>query len=386
MLLIVAFFASCKVENKTMLEYKKVKTVQLENSSGIFALGQQIAQIEDVETLILGCDDYRLRFYDLEKNLLIHEIKLDAAVLSAFRYINKDSIFILYGNKRSEQGLIDTNFFVLMNYEGEITKSVSIINPLIRTNETQAISSDDALYPTLSTSEISIFENKVFFFLDKVNPMNIGSLSFMENPSPIVSVLDLSTDSLTVSDALWYPGIRERVFYPSDFAPMYYTQSHNNLPLIRFYYSSIIYEWDYKNDKIREIPMKTQFCDTILPLDHETRYSDNNIDGMYLQIHYDPYRELYFSTFMFSSDIYGLGFWSQMIYNKDFQLISEIFQPEMESFNPIFTEKYILEVSNSLDGQISVNYWTLENSDISQIEYTREVKETIIPKMRKEKK
>ena len=382
-LLVAILFASCKVENNTLLEYKKIKTVQLENSSGFIALGQQIAQVDGAETLILSCDDYKLRFYDLEKNLLIKEIKLDVAALDAFEFINKDSIFILYGNKYSEQGYIDTDYFVLMNYDGKVVKGFSIKNPLVWSNENQPISTDKAIYPTLSTNDIGFFENKVFFFLNKMNPKNIGSAAFIENASPIASFYDLSIDSLTVSNSLWYPGITEGVFYPSDFAPMYYTLSHNNLPLIRFYYTSKIYEWDYKEDKTREISMKTQFCDSILPLQYETTYSDNNIEGMYLQIHYDPYRELYFSIFLFSPDIYGMGVWTQMIYDKNFQLVSEIFQPEMDAFNPIFTENYIVNVSNSLDGQIRVNYWKLERSEENQEEYNRKVLESIISKKEK---
>ena len=54
----------------------------------------------------------------------------------------------------------------------------------------------------------------------------------------------------------------------------------------------------------------------------------------------------------------------------------------MDAFNPIFTENYIVNVSNSLDGQIRVNYWTLERSEENQEEYNRKVQETIFSKKR----
>ncbi|GAB4278889.1 MAG: hypothetical protein Kow0068_02670 [Marinilabiliales bacterium] len=378
---ILCILVSCRDQQVNSYQFKKVNSISLPLDDPYYNIpsGAQYAIIDGVETIILYLNNRKLTFYDLKSQKKYHEIKLGIQELYSFYYLNKDSIFLFYVNQYNENDYIDSNQFILLNFYGEIKKRYSFKNDIIWSRENQPLPINTAVYPSLFGNKFEILKkDKAFFFLRKMNPYNIGTEEFLSYKSPVVSYYDLSKEKLETSKSLWYPYIRKGVYYPSDFPIMNYCVSHNKLPIIRFFYSSKLFEWDYEHDKIKEYTLKSNLLDTIMPTIKPTLRSDNNIEAMYLNISYDPYRKLYFSILMFSPDIYGIGTWSMIIADENLNYIGEIFRPEMSAFRPIFTKEHIVEVKPGEPGFVDVNFYKLIESDVPESLYIASIKDSLM--------
>ena len=377
---------SCNKKKDYSLQFKKVDSVSLplDDPNYNIPYDAQYVIIDGKETIILYLNNKKLTFYNLRTQKKYHEINLGCKQLYSVKYINKDSIFLSYVNQYNENGYIDSNQFVLLNYYGKIKKRYSFKNKIIWSKNNRPLSIDSAVYPSLFGNKLEKLNNdNIFFFLRKMQSYNIGTEKFLSNKSPVVSIYNLTDENLKTSKTLWYPYIKKGIYYPSDFPIMNYCISKNKLPLIRFFYSTRLFEWNYYEDKIQEYVLKSNLLDTIKPIMSPTSSSDNNIEAMYLNISYDPYRELYFSVLMFSPDIYGIGTWSIIIADKNMNYIGEIYQPKMKSFKPIFTKDHIIEVTSEKTGFIDVSFYNLIETDILQSTYLKSIKDSLNTKKKR---
>ena len=366
---------------KKVFEFKKVKTVSLPmDDPGYWLSEPQYAVIDGRKTIIIYIDGKRkLVFYDLDTRKKYHEIQLGITQLHTYQYINKDSIFLHYTN----HGYVDTNQFSLIDYDGKVKRRYWFKNDIVWNSNNSLVSSDSAVYPSLLANSLEKTGDKFFFFLRKKGAYNIGTKEFMTHRVPVVSMYDLKTQKLTISKKMWYPYIKEGVYYPSDFNYLNYCMSRNGLPLIRYFYSSSLFEWDYRTDFVKQYTLKSYLIDTIMPMEKPGSSSENTVDAMYLSVSYDAYRKLYFSVLMFSPDYYGPGNWSMIIADENLRYIGEVYKPKMVSFSPVFTKDYILEVRMSKTG-LNVNYYKLVEKNESWEAYIEKAKKTLQEK-RKQK-
>jgi len=381
-ILLIPFFIivlfSCKNNKTNFIDFELVKSIDLplyDNNGHL--LYYDYINIDDKESMIVyfeNLNDNKLVFYDLNTKKIYNTIKLINKQILGFKYINNDSIFVFYVNQFNLNNNIDSNLLFLYNYEGEIVKRYVYNNELISSNKNYGIPKDSAIFLTIY-SKIEVFNNKLFVSLKKNKPHLIGTDSFFISKSPIIAHYDLLTEDLIASYDIWYPGIEKNMYFPSDMPVMYSCLAEDNMPLIRFMYSSNLYKWNYKSGKVDTFNLKTRLTDTIIPLLQPSHYS-YNFDGFYTLLFYDKYREIYYSSFTYNPDIYGLGAWSIVFADKNLNYISELYNPILTHW-PLFTKDYIINASCDKKGFLTVNFYTLKKTKIDYDKYIVDVKDSI---------
>ncbi len=367
------------------ISFEKVKEVKLplgkHLEAGIDHVKYEIIDGEEI-LIIAYWASRKLVFYNINTQNIINEFEFERNLYD-FKYISKDSILLLYKNRQLHY---NDKQLVLVNFNGKEQHKYVYNNKLIN-YKNDILSEELAVYPSLFGNKIELFNDNIFLFLNKQKEYKIGTDSFFINKSPIVSYYNTKTEKLTTSENLWYPFIQPRDYYPSDFPTLHYCMSNDSLPLIRFFYSSKLFKWDYRNDKITEYSLKSKFLDTIPPMYHPSYFSDSKIPAMYYSINYDKYNELYYSTIYFSYDIYNGGSNSLIIADKNLNYIGEVFAPKINGYNPIFTKDYIISTRESKTGGFYIEYYKLKLTDISNADYENyisSIKDTL--KVRKRSK
>ena len=363
------------------ISFEKVKEIELplENkASSFYPIVYDYKIIDEKETFIIYRKDIKkLVFYDLKTKKKFNEIKLDFRELNDFEYINKDSILLFYINQYNKNNYVK-NQLLLINFEGEIKQNYIYDNKNVWCENNKTLSEDSAFYPHLFANKIELINNKMFMFLDKQKVYDIGVDSFFINRSPIISYFDLNTSKLITSKKLWYPFLKEGDYYPSDFPIINYCLSKDSFPLIRFFYSSKLFKWNYLKDEVVEYSLKSRLIDTIPPMPFASRYSDKNIPAMYLNMSYDKYREYYYSAVLFSPSKYGWGAWSFIIADKNLNYVGEVFAPKFISFRPIFTKDYIISiVPSKKEGIININFFKMKLHETDYSGYINSLKDSL---------
>ena len=130
------FLLSCEqhqIKKESVFQLKKKKTIHLPlaNPSKSYVASFQYTVIDGIETMIVYLIDKKLTFYDLKKKKIYHTIDLSWKMLRSFNYLNKDSILLLYYNQYNENGYIDSNLFILKDYNGTTIKQYHFNNPAV---------------------------------------------------------------------------------------------------------------------------------------------------------------------------------------------------------------------------------------------------------------
>lgn len=384
--LLVSYNKKGKTESKTEFKtnkkivFEKQKSIELPLMDSVFFTpygGYDYKIIDGVKTFIVYRYDVdKIVFYDLDKRKIYNEIKLRNNYLYSFKYLNKDSIFLFYVNQLDPNNYVDSTQLQLVDFKGKIKENFVYNNKNIWKRDNLPLNEDSAFYPSLLGSNLNIFNNEnVFLLLDRQNEYNIGTGNFFKNKSPIVAYYNIKSKKLIESKKIWYPYIKEGNYYPSDFNIINCGISSDNLPLIRFFYSSALYKWDYKNDVVYKYELKSRLVDSIPPLDYETRSSANNVEAMYASISYDKYNEIYYSVVYFSQEIYGNYWWSLIISDKNFNYIGEILKPKINSFMPVFTKDYLITAYSSKKGFFNVDFYKIKFEDVNYDDYINSFKQ-----------
>ena len=266
----------------------------------------QYCKIDGNEMVVANLENSELAFYDIAKKTQVHVINLlKDRELCAFEYVNKDSIFLLYTMPYSyyRSGisdsviLADTLSFQLIDYNGNVKKYYhfncddSIFNG-------SDITVGDVLppYSGLFYHKIMRSGNMVFFFPSKYLYNDVENIS---NSKPFIACYDLNTEKYYFTKHK-LPYLNDTAYYPilegsSNF--MYFCMSPDGLPVLRFSYSSDVFEWDYKNDVLIPHTLKSRIIDTtFLRNTSDWPYYEG---AYYHDLIYDPNMELYYSSIMF---------------------------------------------------------------------------------------
>lgn len=356
----ITLLISCNKTQKANYEFIEEKTVLLETHDSInnYPHLTQLTNIDGIETLIVYLRNRKLQLYNLKTKKLYHTIPLHYKTLNSFKFINKDSIFLLYYNQYNPEGRIDSANFVMVDFEGKIKKNYYFKNPNIWSLYNRNVNEASGVYPILDGDLISLNHNKIFFNLMPIKRYDIGTEDFIKHQTPTLAFLDITSDSLHINKEIYFPYIKEGIYYPGDFNIINYGISKDKYPLTRFYYTADLFEWNYNTNKIIKHRVKSKLIDSIYPLKKPFFYSDFNIDAFYLGTTYDSYRKLYYSFAMFNPDLYGFNEWTMIVSDEDFNYITECYSP-ISSFRPIFTEDYIITVNAGEQDNIEVKYYTL---------------------------
>jgi len=250
-------------------------------------------------------------FIDLKTKKNINTINLSEklssdAQLINFLYINNDSILLVYDKFKKD------STFILSDINGNIKKVYKTHNPYFN-------KIDSSLWVK---SPFIFYDNKCFFTTSRICA-DIGTKEFSDEKYPIIGYLDLLKDTIVLNQELWYQNIREGLFYPWQVTILGYTISHRGTILISFANSSLLKEWNYKNNKINTFKVKSQIVDTILP-EQEMFFGQQSKTQPYNgNVYYDKQNNIYVKDIWFPKNEYGEFRHISVFFDTTFSYIGE---------------------------------------------------------------
>ncbi|MDL2262641.1 DUF4221 domain-containing protein [Bacteroidales bacterium OttesenSCG-928-I21] len=364
------------------IEILETRELLLEESDRNYVFGkEQVVEIDGSNVFIIIADYQKLSFYNLDNGKKIKEIlPYKERTISNFNYINEDSIFIFYDKKLDWQ-----NFgqFQLIDYYGNIKEKYQY-NIDTMELENRNLDIKKILPPSQTGDNVLIVGGDAFFSTHSKNIGDVGTKEFMENRFPFFMRYNTLEQKFYLSKHNNFPYIEEGIYYPTSRQVQSSFISGNNLPLIRYNYSSNVFEWDYKNDNIIVHSLKSKLIDTIPPMPIATSYHHDYLEFSYAQIYYDKYRDLYFASVYFLGNFYDDtgGLWSLILVNDKFEYLGEFYRNK--NWPCFYTKDHILDIYPKNDSVLNVDYLQIVKTKRDFTAYIDSCKEDLF--MRRQRK
>src|SRR5574344_655458 len=367
---LIMIFYSCN-DNKPKpsvyeLQVIKSKTIALEEGDNfLWIFNSQLVEIDGANVLIMrgsdnGLTDNKLSFYDIDKGEKIHEIKFDSTKnLYDFHYISKDSILILYyfqADLPIEE--YSENQLQLSDYYGNIKTKFRY--DFAESKWLNKVGMDKLL--PIKHIDV-VIGNNIFVQTLFEQIGDLGTKEFLENPLPFWMRYDLKEQKFYISDTNSFPNIKKGDYYPTSLQAKYFSSSEDGFPIVRYLYSSDIFEWDYKEDKLITHKLKSMILDTVEPMSSPSRYYDNRLKNGFTHIWYDKYRKRYFwGNFIAPNFFYKeKPLYSAVIANEKFDYLSEFY---CKYFPDFFTKDNMLRIYQINEGRaIKIDYYDMYKTD-----------------------
>ena len=338
-------------------EIYKSKEIRLDDDDRDYIYhSMQLVTIDDNDVIAINVGWHKLSFYRISDGKKIHETKIDNSNrLEAFYFINKDSIFLSfecpYYSRKEEQEKPTTK--MLVDYDGNI--KVIYGNYVDDKSVLIGQYSKDSILPAKSNAlgEICITENNIFFPACQYCTSPIGTKEFMNDHRPLVSRLDTKENKYYFSKTKHYPFVQEGTYYQSVSVPMFITRSPYGRPLLSYFYSNVIFEWDWHNDSLLMHNVQSRLLDTIFPASTPNQY-DFEIPAYFYDIKYDKKDSIFFRTMYFNENVYGKLLYGLVVFNKDFEYLGEIY--EQNSWPTLSNENVLIDVIPYGDSILNINY------------------------------
>jgi len=330
LIMFVVLFVSCDRKDDVCYKFDRedVVHVPLDSDAPVYSVAQYCI-IDGKEMVVTNLSRHELVFFDIKEKKQSHVISLfNDRELRAFEFVNKDSIFILYTMPYSYYSsemsdsiiLADSSSFQLIDYNGVVKKYYHFNCDDSNFNGTD-ITIGDVLPPFsgLFYHKIMRSSNVVFFYPSKYLCNDVENI---RNSKPFIACYDLNTEKYYFTKQK-LPYLNDTAYYPnlegsSNF--LYFCISPDGLPVLRFSYSSDVFEWDYKNDVLIPHTLKSRIIDTtFLRNASDWPYYEG---AYYHDIIYDPNMELYYSSIMFR--LKNVHTASTIIADRNFNYICEI--------------------------------------------------------------
>ncbi len=375
---ILSFFVinSCSVFNSQKQKYfefskeiKNIKIVEFDIIEKITLNNDTMSNMQIVE------DDSSMFFIALKRgtnkvlkyNLLNKEKKVidfsktiknkfsnyyDYQSPSNLRYINKDSIFLLYsrhynGNHDSIFLLCDENKEIKNIYSLNATYVQNLANP-------QNANSDDAVIWMPN-----IFHNPVFW-KDKLFIHFVSNADYLGDEIyrnlPIAGYIDTRNNQFR-SININYPAVEyEKTFY-ADFNKYFFsTLANDNSILYGFKYTPELIKYNFKTKHKQNVSIKSTIYDTV----YVAKSEKGIVKGLeydmpfpnYFALQYDQYRKYYY-RFVSMPKHYGKANYTLVVADTNFNVVAEGFPPLKKS--PLFfiTKNHLItfDAFNQKDNQ-----------------------------------
>jgi hypothetical protein len=288
-----------------------------------------------------------LYIYDLSKNELVNQLKLgNIHSLNGLEFFSRDSI-MLYG---SSGDLKSDSIIQCVNLEGKIKQVYSLFFPNVISSKIAAdplLANNEELYPRAQF----VFDHKIFLTFDY---WYYGFKGYQKK-YPLVGYYDLLKDTLVVNRNIWYPELDSSRYFAQSF---YYQHSislkENGNIDISFSYTPVIYEWDYKHNKIKEHKVDSKYM-TAIPFGERKQKDDpefnnfNPIHGLYLpgvsSVMKDK-SKIYYREMMLSTAKYGDGKVIRVFFDSKYHYLGESLVDKNCYLNYYKSVYYMGEINN----------------------------------------
>lgn len=193
--------------------------------------------------------------YDLTNDSLVKKIYPHNMGVEEIEYFNKDSIMI-YGYPLFNFN--NDSIIRCINFNGDIKHIYPVIHPNIASSKNlpeQLFDNNIEIYPKPQF----IYDRKIFMTFE----YPYYGLKGYNKKYPIIGYYDLKKDSLITIDYIWYPDLRDGVYYLRRFYKPEITLKSNGNILISFAYTPTFYEWNVKTNKLSTHFISSKFVPSI---------------------------------------------------------------------------------------------------------------------------
>ncbi len=272
---IILFFASCKTYETKQIDisgYDVIKEFRFHLPP--HAVSFNIAKIVEIDNkpclLAYFYPLSSIYIYNLETDTVIHKIPLKIQ-LESISFINKDSIWVFgYSN----QNFNHDSCLMVINFDGIIKHNYPLYNPNIistRYPDSTLIPYKNEIWPSTLSNELIVMDKKIFLSFEYCY---YGIRSYKKH-YPLVGYYDLNKDSLIVNNNIWFPYLKEGMYYDKSYYSANLNLNSKGNILISFPYTSTFYEWNYKRNTLETHRVSSQFMDSIMP--SKTLFEDDDI-------------------------------------------------------------------------------------------------------------
>lgn len=213
-----------------------------------------------------------IHLYNLNKDSLKHRIYQNNIAILDMEYFNNDSIMV-YGYP-----LFDFNCDSVIRCI-DINGVIKHVYPLHHPNIITSKNPPDSLLP--NKAEIYpkpqfIYDNKIFMSFE----YGYYGLKGYSKKYPIIGYYDIEKDTLITIDNIWYPELKDGVYYKRRFYRPTIALNKKGYILISFSYTPTFYEWDSKTNKLDTHVVASKYVTPIpfstVLFNNEDEYDDNS--------------------------------------------------------------------------------------------------------------
>jgi len=326
-----------------------------------------------------------LFIYDLTTDSLVKEIKINNLSLIDLEYINKDSILLFGFSSKGNDSTLR-----VINYDGITQK----IYPLIYPNIVSSLYPNKILRPlknNINPSTIARVDDKIFM---SFNYPHYGFKGY-STKHPIIGYYDIKKDTLIMNQKIWYPELKDNIYYKSEMYDAYLSLNHKGNIIISFPYTPTFYEWDYNSDKLDTHNLNSQFMEPIPYSDtlfnNEREYYNwvfyNGLYSNMKSICISDSPKIYYRDILLSSIKYGEYNYLRVFYDENYKYLGESLIDISELTAQTYKGKHV--VTTVENGKVVVRFYKQKFKSFNKKELKRKL-ETIakekIETERKEKK
>lgn len=296
------FFASCQSQNKNTLniiKFKLIKKSKLIPKNGIKPFPSSYRNINDSIYITFNSDNKKkLITYNLTSKKITEIIPInyfDNQNLSAFNYHNKDSIFLAFNASAISRNQFHDSSVMIINNHGKISKIFDFKNSHVFCSYNPFSTIDSSVILPTPFSEISYSNNNLYFGFLKRN-YKIGYSKSENIKLPIAGHYNLSKNKLIEYNNLKeIPFFKEGRYYHKLNKIIQIILSNDNLPIIAFGHTSLIYKYDTKQKKKYSYKIKSILVDTVKPNNKcKTGKCKDYYNAFYSKIYYNKYLKQYY--------------------------------------------------------------------------------------------
>ncbi|MCX7863184.1 MAG: hypothetical protein N2449_09355 [Bacteroidales bacterium] len=334
---------------------------------------------DDSILIVPFISDKKIVYYSLKNQSILKQIDFSKTFPKKLTYIypiNIDTFFLAYAfNGYSfEENLNDSilQILIVRNQELQI-KYISLPHNSLFCKKTSLYKTSTYVYPSFMGGGVFYHNNHLIIPYNRLTEYNIGSADFFSRRFPPFGILNLSNYQLTHAKFDDYPYISKGNFYPSDIVDKHFCIKDNKI-LLRYFYSSDIFIFDFDGNFIKKQRLPSFFIDSIYPYKEERRnfWVSESINAFYLQLLYDQYRKYLYSYVYYPFQRYGKSFFSLIIADSTLKPISELIFDFKISLHSIFLENYIISVY-SLNDKLLIKYISISKNNMSKNDWISQI-------------
>ena len=332
LILWILFFNACKGQEESMTEVHfeidsilKLERKEFQSPYSVTMHYRQAEQLEYLSVYNHGAKE--IISYAMNTGKIVEIIPVKHSwedKVFAFRYVNKDSIFVLF-NPNYRRGGIHDSILVRIDHHGTIKDAYSFKNAPVHHRENPYFDKDSMA--SVGMLELAYFNANIAFTLKREYCLP-GDTLFAQYHFPIGGHFNTLDKTLTLHK-IEHPSKKIGTYYANDANAPYLSLSAKGNPLYSFRHTDAVYEYDPKTQTNIKYTTLSVLIDSIHPLamphyiSSNDRPSMDNTQPFYGRVVYDRYRDKYYRTLSIPSTTGGGYRQVLLVYNNDFQKIGE---------------------------------------------------------------